>query len=433
MSFKESFLSEEMIQRLHDFEENCFYKYSYDQDLVIKERMEEKVNNASEKIENINSRIDDIFFKENITKASLYKVELRLQKLEEISYETIRQLTQLNKRLCNSSLEANATTGESFDWRIPMKQKVLRQRSITVSGDGLKDSHRSSIYNSNNKSTSGLKQTKTSESDKAEGGNSTGSAAPIDSNDNFDLKNLNAWNLSFGSSLNESHEQHDEQEDDLAEELINQQSIMQQQSGIDQYTLHPFVYLHSVVKPPLAEYTSITDSIDTSNIDRPPSPQLTQNPSGITLNKVKIHKKNYKAKDYCALETTRSAVARQESEILRLAEESQHVIINQMLNKLVKQTSVDMGTDSNNMSIENINEENQDVPTELSNNVITEDETKPFTGKSFKKSKLAPLSGMERNFSQIFFAQTQASALISHVEEEIDEQDDAKSTTFKFN
>lgn len=43
---------------------------------------------------------------------------------------------------------------------------------------------------------------------------------------------------------------------------------------LDSYTLHPFVYLHPVIKPPLAEYTSITDCIDTSIIDRPVSPNL---------------------------------------------------------------------------------------------------------------------------------------------------------------
>jgi hypothetical protein len=110
------------------------------------------------------------------------------------------------------------------------------------------------------------------------------------------------------------------------------------------------VYLHSVVKPPLAEYTSITDCIDTSTIDRPASPQMHHSVGNhqVTSNYLNFVPKNSTSggkksnvKDYCAIETTRSAVARQESEILRLAEESQHVIINQMLNKLVKQSSID--------------------------------------------------------------------------------------------
>jgi hypothetical protein len=43
---------------------------------------------------------------------------------------------------------------------------------------------------------------------------------------------------------------------------------------LDQYTIHPFVFLHPVIKPPLAEYTSITDCIDTSTIERPVSPNI---------------------------------------------------------------------------------------------------------------------------------------------------------------
>ncbi|RNA34634.1 transient receptor potential cation channel trpm isoform X3 [Brachionus plicatilis] len=39
-----SFLSEDMIQRLHDFEENCVYEYSCDSEQSIKNQMEEKIN-----------------------------------------------------------------------------------------------------------------------------------------------------------------------------------------------------------------------------------------------------------------------------------------------------------------------------------------------------------------------------------------------------
>lgn len=61
--------------------------------------------------------------------------------------------------------------------------------------------------------------------------------------------------------------------------------------------------------------------------------------------------------DYCSNESTRSAVARQESEILRLAEESQHVIISQMLTKLVK--TKERGTESKSDSIEQNSQQSQ--------------------------------------------------------------------------
>jgi hypothetical protein len=165
---------------------------------------------------------------------------------------------------------------------------------------------------------------------------------------------------------------------------------------LDQYTIHPFVYLHSVVKPPLAEYTSITDCIDTSNIDRPPSPSMSLSKSNVFFAGSKSssgsasqpvlqqqHKQQQskisssgtvpvcsdhqsKLNDFAVgVESTRSIVARQESEILRLVEESQHVIISQMLTKIVSQnyeatpmssSSPDANSTSNNSNLAPKNE-----------------------------------------------------------------------------
>jgi len=249
-----------MIQRLHTFEENCFYKYSYDLDLIIQEKFEEKLNNAVLKIDYINSRIDDIFFKDNLTKSSLNKVELRLKKFEDVLFE------KMHIKNCD-----NKTVS---DWRNITKQKIIR--SVTLSGAEclrLKDS--SLVVNE-----------------------------PINTNNNNDV--------------------------------LSQQSFLQQKTILDKFTMHPIVDFHSVVKPPLAEYTSITDCIDTSKIDRPPSPQMQsshilRNFSSNSFNFVPKISKLTNIKDYC--ETTRSAVARQESAILRLAEEDQNLIINQMYNK----------------------------------------------------------------------------------------------------
>ena len=328
----------------------------------------------------------------------------------------------------NAKLGNDAATNN--ECRSSIKQKVLRQRSITVSGDVLKDSFRSSLLNKSSQNGLAMRPNKSETEKELE--------AP-DSNENFEMKYLNTWNLSYGSSLNEKINEPLENElpdEIISDEVLSQHHIIQQSSGLDQYTLHPFVYLHSVVKPPLAEYTSITDCIDTSLLDRPPSPQLSQNQLGSLTSKfLPAVPKFSSIKDYCAVETTRSAVARQESEILRLAEESQHVIINQMLNKLVKQTSVDIGSDSNNLSTENI-VETDDLTDILRNRDTVNTEAETSFNKPFKRNKelikeqtnlgikpLINLSGMERNFSQMFYAQTQASALISNVEEEQDETD----------
>jgi hypothetical protein len=112
----------------------------------------------------------------------------------------------------------------------------------------------------------------------------------------------------------------------------------------------------------LMEYTSITDTIDTTNVDRPPSPQLIlpfqystskstednlpENTDNIKKNRNASIRKNVH-KDYSALETARNAVVRQETQILRMAEESQHAIISQMFNKIEEPKESDNNTGNN--------------------------------------------------------------------------------------
>ena len=111
-----SFLSEDMIQRLHDFEENCFYIYRCELEDLTDNQLEEKVKHTRNKVESISSRIDDIFFKESMTKLSLYKVELRLQKLEECTVETLGLLNNLGNLFhANKPLPRNIEQSTFFD------------------------------------------------------------------------------------------------------------------------------------------------------------------------------------------------------------------------------------------------------------------------------------------------------------------------------
>ena len=405
-------------------------------------------------------------------------MELRLQKLEEISMETMIQLSTLNQKLtvCGTTETAAAAIAASdheklFDFRHSIKQqRMFRQRSVTVGdenwlGSSFKrvGSFRSSL---NQKSFQNvLKQPNNDLNTET-----TPCATTSESSEtNVELKYLNTMkNVSVSSSLNERAE------DCAATDELQQcfSNEAEQSSILDQYTLHPFVYLHSVVKPPLAEYTSITDCIDTSTIDRPASPQLAQ--SQATASSNVFFQKPSKIIDYCAIETTRSAVARQESEILRLAEESQHVIINQMLSKLVKQPSVDLSNgEAVAMVTEAVEEEEEEEDGEEKNrNVLNqpnnllpiivttthEDETnnfiRPFkTSLRERLSKSSPANasvcnvlsnssnlnnnsnfiikpvtaGIERNYSAIFYAQTQANALVVEEEEQEDEENNREN------
>ena len=61
-------------------------------------------------MENISARIDDIFFKENMTKLSLYKVGLRLQKLEDFTFEALGHLNNLSNVMRRQSV--HQTSGQ---------------------------------------------------------------------------------------------------------------------------------------------------------------------------------------------------------------------------------------------------------------------------------------------------------------------------------
>lgn len=138
-----AFLSDEMIQRLNDFEEDCFYKYSCDLERSKSDSQEQKITKTAIRVKNIGDRIDDIFFKENMTKSALYKVEMRMQKLEEITCESMLKLNNLSNLLRNKLVEdsriqlAEHPVDLSQTRRAKLNQlrKLQRMRSFTVSYD----------------------------------------------------------------------------------------------------------------------------------------------------------------------------------------------------------------------------------------------------------------------------------------------------------
>ena len=441
-----AFLSDDMIQRLHDFEENCFYEYNCEMELSLSNTMEEKINQTRDKVESISARLDDIFFKENVTKLSLYKVELRLQKLEELNYEAINQLSSIYNllRINNKSDNNLEDVAENDLFADSIINKRSRKRTVTISDtnqliyqdEGSKNIddrltrsllrlnrfnrsissqssqtsapnklqiHRNSSVNSNEATTTTTTDNKLRHRKRVTS-DTTSSIAHTDIEPNDDKKlmhqdssiekkylkkvskkianNEEIMNLdeefSTSSSSSSSSEinmnitaikrnsqekpvirneeivvEIDSNENNVTKKVSSNQLIQSQMIGLEQYTIHPFVYLPTVVRPPIAEYTSITDCIDTSTIDRPPSPPVStsiankynvffsnQNdqPSTFSMTSSIKESKNPNLKEYCSGESARSIVARQESEILRLAEESQHVIINQLLNNIVKKS-----------------------------------------------------------------------------------------------
>jgi len=141
-------------------------------------------------------------------------------------------------------------------------------------------------------------------------------------------------------------------------------------------------------------------------------------------NKINTGKLINATKTYCSQESARSAVARQESEILRLAEESQHVIISQMLNKLVKKSDFD-SSETNNNNVES--NENTEKPS------INSDETA-----SHLKASCSSISNLEveselnnkTNKQYHFKIETSSKESLSKNEKDFrNEEDDILKTT----
>ncbi len=147
-----------------------------------------------------------------------------------------------------------------------------------------------------------------------------------------------------------------------------------------------------MIKPPIADYTSITDCIDTSTVDRPPSPQIAH--AHLQPRRERLNSNLADINDF-SLSGGGDPAGRQESEMLRLAEESQHVIISQLVNKIV---SMD-----------------DEREAEGGPKVSEEDETG-------RRAVQRPLNALDRNSSQIFYAQSQANVLCGNVMEEVEEE-----------
>ena len=462
---------------------------------------------------------------------SLYKVELRLQKLEEISFETMEKINVIANSLSSKN-------SERYDFLNTSQYSLVnrsRRRNITI-GESFERSNLHPIssvptklsrspINRYNKSISNIESGQKKKTNSLEKKNQIidlisaeerrkkfSELIQVDSKTcelterNKDFANLEedleenylkkqaelkkSKNLSDSSldslnradNLGDTTKESDSEtsDDDMPGRILksiyksrseSQQNSSQFQTGLDQYTLHPFVYLHPVIKPPLAEYTSITDCIDTSNIDRPPSPSILNKSGNFKLNESNKFNcgKTPNLNEYCSNDTARSAVARQESEILRLAEESQHVIISQMLNKIVKteesgfqesreddihtpifnlesdKSPENLSSPKNlkkssviNLSKDGNTDEELRIKSNPNSKLIVNEEDETGKLSSFKNNKFfsniqksvkkpafktnsIPLTMLERNSSQIFYAHSQANTLCSNESEREEE------------
>ncbi len=186
--------------------------------------------------------------------------------------------------------------------------------------------------------------------------------------------------------------------------------------------------LNSVIKPPITDYTSITDCIDTSAVDRPPSPPLVysqHHPSRakkFNNNLIDINKFRSGLPVY---DTGLNPVIKQESEILRLAEERQHVIISQLVNKIMSFDVKDDEVSPINIIGKEFKKEVGLLDKSVRKTTLKEESEiecrKNYNG-NFKQSEGTPLPAVDRKTNQDLYSQSQANAFCGNLMNSLEEE-----------
>ena len=368
-----------------------------------------------------------------------------MQKLEEVTFEILDQLQQLSNQMkqksLNTSIEYNKDDNSgaeeqlhkqlSSESKFQRPRPYLRRRMFSECQSVEKNDEHKHVRRNSFKSNSTRDNKVFSKS-----------TTKVDHRADID---------STQSRPNLTSEM--DARDSIINELINNGNTttdvvqkVQPNTSLDQCTLHPFVYLQPVVKPPINEYTSITDCIDTTDVDRPPSPPVTFLSTLSTVQKDNpfSYLPTREANEYCATETVRSTIARQESEMLLLAEESEHVIYTQMLNKMIKKpgkrkklvktgntdnaenTSRKASINEDDNKCEAKNDADEVFSLEFSDDksldndhVIDDDNLTPLCSKNRNNNEgKSLLNENHRNSSQIWYVQSEADVLCLDLDED---------------
>ncbi|XP_026670370.1 transient receptor potential cation channel trpm isoform X3 [Ceratina calcarata] len=124
------FLEADDMERLYDFEEDCVEGYFREQELKLQMSTEERIKQTTERVENMNSKIEDIDKKESTQNASLQSVEFRIRKLEELNEQTLAHLGVIHRFMATHmpNMEGLSTLDiESRQRRVSERSEVLSE------------------------------------------------------------------------------------------------------------------------------------------------------------------------------------------------------------------------------------------------------------------------------------------------------------------
>ncbi|EHB04963.1 Transient receptor potential cation channel subfamily M member 1 [Heterocephalus glaber] len=124
------FLSEEELQRLHEFEEQCVQEHFRGKEDEQQSSSNERIRVTCERVENMSMRLEEINERENFMKTSLQTVDLRLSQLEELSSRMVNALENLAGIDRSDLIQTRSRASSECEATV-----LLRQSSIN-SADG---------------------------------------------------------------------------------------------------------------------------------------------------------------------------------------------------------------------------------------------------------------------------------------------------------
>ncbi|CAL1279991.1 unnamed protein product, partial [Larinioides sclopetarius] len=102
------FLSENDVQNIYDFEEECVEGYFREKETQLHMSTEEQVRFTTERVEMMSQRVEDINHREKESSACIKTLEFRLTKLEDLAEQTAASLAVIHRYIVTSMAEPTA-------------------------------------------------------------------------------------------------------------------------------------------------------------------------------------------------------------------------------------------------------------------------------------------------------------------------------------
>uniref|UniRef100_A0A7E4V2Z3 LSDAT_euk domain-containing protein n=2 Tax=Panagrellus redivivus TaxID=6233 RepID=A0A7E4V2Z3_PANRE len=125
------FLSNDQVEKLHDFEEECMEDYAREKEYEKNRSNEERLHRTAERTDLILLRINDLVTKEGHVKANVNSLENRIEQMEERQNEILDCLRQITTALPTilNSIQPRSTTPIPETVSMPVTSQMYVQQS----------------------------------------------------------------------------------------------------------------------------------------------------------------------------------------------------------------------------------------------------------------------------------------------------------------